>query len=363
MANPQPDKFTRLSNELYEAIMTTDFSKRQRNILDLVIRMSYGCGKKFAILRPSDFELVGVRKGHVKQELNYLAQSKVLIVDGERVQLNKNYDQWRVSLVTCFNQDKFKELIKRNISAPQVTEMVTEVTEMVTDIEDELPKQELSSYQNGNQPVTEMVTDIASQPYSDKASSDPKDILKKNKDINNDNNQFDDQAFWNALKEEIETGVEKIPLTEEQKLKKEIEDYYQTRRGEYGFPATQRDLGFIDQAIKEGFTREEMIAGINEAFLTAESIDSFRYCLKVMRTQRRERERAAKQRVVPFKRSEKREKPLPEALRMQREYENQPKQQQPSTPEQQADMEAKQAEIRAKLALMNERFRQRENTP
>lgn len=42
MANPQPDQFTRISNELYRAIMQSDFTKRQRNILDLVIRMSYG---------------------------------------------------------------------------------------------------------------------------------------------------------------------------------------------------------------------------------------------------------------------------------------------------------------------------------
>ena len=98
MANPQPDKFTRLSNELFEAIMQTDFSKRQRSILDLIIRASYGCGKKFALLRPSDFEVVGVYKSHIKKELDYLTRTKVIFRDGERISLNKDYDQWRVSL-------------------------------------------------------------------------------------------------------------------------------------------------------------------------------------------------------------------------------------------------------------------------
>jgi CRISPR/Cas system-associated endonuclease/helicase Cas3 len=63
LANPQVNQFTKLSNELFEAIMQSDFSKRQRNILDLVIRMSYGCGKKIALLRLS----VRLKSGHRKR--------------------------------------------------------------------------------------------------------------------------------------------------------------------------------------------------------------------------------------------------------------------------------------------------------
>jgi len=116
MANPQPDQFTRISNELYRAIMQTDFSKRQRNILDLVIRMSYGCGKKFALLRPVDFELVGVYKTHVKRELDYLCEASVLAIDGDQIILNKNYNQWRISLSkTAIDPDKWSAVLSRNL--------------------------------------------------------------------------------------------------------------------------------------------------------------------------------------------------------------------------------------------------------
>jgi DnaD/phage-associated family protein len=151
MANPQPDRFTRISNELYEAIMHTDFSKRQRNILDLVVRMSFGCGKKFAILRPSDFEVVGVYKTHIKKELEYLASANVIVINGETITLNKNYDQWRVSIVKSFDKEKLQDILRRNLSPDSVTKTVTEVTKTVTE-------DQSSSYQNSNQEVTETVT-------------------------------------------------------------------------------------------------------------------------------------------------------------------------------------------------------------
>ncbi|MFC3797928.1 replication protein [Cohnella sp. GCM10012308] len=185
MANPQPDQFTKLSNELFEAIMKTDFSKRQRNILDLVIRMSYGCRKKSAILRPSDFEVVGILRGHVKKELEYLQMANVLHINGEIYTLNKDYDSWRVSIAKTFNEDKYHKILLRNV-AQSVTESGTKVTETVTNFEDdeneELPKQEQGCYQNSNTFVTKTVTGTAHEPSQDAASQSPKDI-KESKDI------------------------------------------------------------------------------------------------------------------------------------------------------------------------------------
>lgn len=193
MANPQPDKFTKLSNELYEAIMKTDFSKRQRNILDLIIRLSYGCGKKFAILRPSDFEVVGILRGHVKKELEYLQATNVLLISGENYTLNKDYDTWRVSLTKSFNEEKFQRILARNLSnfvtetvtnvtemvTGEVTETVTFVTEMVTPENEELPKQEQDSYQNSNTPVTKTVTGTPDEPSQDAGSRVPKESIKE----------------------------------------------------------------------------------------------------------------------------------------------------------------------------------------
>lgn len=173
MANPQPDKFTKISNELYEAIMQTDFTKRQRNILDLVIRMSYGCGKKFAILRPSDFTLVGVHRNHASAELKYLERANVIKIDGDIIYLNKNYDQWRVSLITTFDQERFNKVLQRNLVRSDSTKTVASATEMVTNDTNLVANEK-------KQNATEMVAPMSGEPSNDAVSERPKEILKKN---------------------------------------------------------------------------------------------------------------------------------------------------------------------------------------
>ena len=174
MANPQPDKFTRISNDLYEAIMQTDFTKRQRNILDFVIRMSYGCQKKYAILKPSDFELVGVGKNAIGSELRYLMHANVLNIDGYVIQINKDYERWRVSMVKNFNKEKFNQVLKRNLSETK------EVPKIGTVESDEFLKQELDSSQNRNYAVPKIGTNDTIKTNSDASFSDPKDIIKDN---------------------------------------------------------------------------------------------------------------------------------------------------------------------------------------
>ncbi|MDO7788805.1 replication protein [Desulforamulus aquiferis] len=125
MANPQPEQFTRLSNELYTAIMQANFSKRQRKILDLVIRMSYGCGKKFALLRPMDFELVGIHKTDIGQELAHLSQAEVLFIDGEQITLNKDYECWQVGLAHSISNERWNEVLNKNLGQSRVGKILT----------------------------------------------------------------------------------------------------------------------------------------------------------------------------------------------------------------------------------------------
>ena len=46
MANPQPDKFTRISNELFDALIRTKIPSEARQVLDFIIRKTYGYNKK-----------------------------------------------------------------------------------------------------------------------------------------------------------------------------------------------------------------------------------------------------------------------------------------------------------------------------
>lgn len=183
MASPQLENgYTRTSNELSEAIMQSDFSKRQRNILDLIIRMSYGCGKKSALLRLSDFELVGVYKVDVKKELEYLEKAHVIVADKEddffRLSLNKNYDQWRIDIIRTFSTEKWDQVLQRNLSDQPVSKILTEVNEIL--LKEETGVSEILIEQKCS--VSKILTEAPLKTNDDADFQPPKEIdLKESK--------------------------------------------------------------------------------------------------------------------------------------------------------------------------------------
>ncbi len=120
MANPQPtDAHIRIAHSISEEIMMRDFTKRQRSILDLVFRLSWGCGKKSAIIpRQKDFEVVGIGESKIRQELNWLVSANVLSWNKETNELSflKDFDRWSVSLVPGYNRIRFNELLHKNLT-------------------------------------------------------------------------------------------------------------------------------------------------------------------------------------------------------------------------------------------------------
>lgn len=105
MANPQPDQFTRISNELMEAIPMFKFNGTQLRILLVVLRYTYGFQRKSHELSLSFISnSTGVHKQQIKRELDRLIQTKVLIEKSEPtfnrsrvIEFNKNYDEWLIS--------------------------------------------------------------------------------------------------------------------------------------------------------------------------------------------------------------------------------------------------------------------------
>ncbi len=149
MANPQiTDAHLRVAHSINEAIMLRDFTKRQRKILDLILRLSWGCGKKTALVpKQRDFEVIGIRETHISTELTWLATSKVISINGCEYAFNKDFDQWQVSRVKPFQPEKLAELVSFNLNHTHQNGKVfsKELTEMVSD---NLPKEEVPTYQN-----------------------------------------------------------------------------------------------------------------------------------------------------------------------------------------------------------------------
>lgn len=151
MANPQPtDAHLRIAHSIEEEIMMRDFTKRQRSIMDLVLRLSWGCGKKTAYIpMQKDFELVGIDQTKIRTEIEWLVNAKVISRDpsGKEYSFNKNYDEWRVSIVSSYNKNRFAELLSLNIRTCQNSKPLAETASIQEDGLDEKASADLTKKQ------------------------------------------------------------------------------------------------------------------------------------------------------------------------------------------------------------------------
>lgn len=125
------DGHTKIANELLDAILCHDFSKRQLKIIFYIIRKTYGWNKsEDDISRSQIVDATGLKNPHVTTTIQELLEMNVIIVGtgnhAKRYKINKYYDTWRVTKTV---------IVTKTVN---VTETVI-VTETVTDC-----------YQNGN---------------------------------------------------------------------------------------------------------------------------------------------------------------------------------------------------------------------
>jgi len=227
MANPQPtDSHLRIAHSIQEEIMMRDFSKRQRSILDLILRLSWGCGKTMAIIpKQKDFELVGISETKIKSELKWLINARVIAWDKDTTgfSFNKNYDQWKVSIVPGYDKERLAALIHLNIPGTSQNSKNTS--------------------QNGNFPNWEELPEKASINFPKREVSEPatpsvtgpeevsiKSIIESNKE-------------YSASKDEINTFFESIwRLYPNKKGKGQVSDTQKKKLYKIGFEHIKRAI-------------------------------------------------------------------------------------------------------------------------
>ena len=103
MASPQTENgFTRIANELLEAIYSTGFNGTQFKIILCIIRFTYGFGRKSHDMSISFIsQATGISRRYISAELNKLIENNVVEViqahtdiTSRILGLNKNYAQW-----------------------------------------------------------------------------------------------------------------------------------------------------------------------------------------------------------------------------------------------------------------------------
>ena len=191
--SPQLEQgYMRIANEVWEQVMMRDFTKRQRAILDLILRLSWGCQKKTArIPHQSDFELVGVGRTHIKKELEWLVAARVIFWDRDQMlfEFNKKHTEWKVSLVRGYDSDRLADLVAINLYGAEKSEPAEkaqlpkrdhDVTDSVTDEYQNGNMEHSIGYQNSNRGVTKTVTPTPVKPPSHAPFRPPKDNIKDN---------------------------------------------------------------------------------------------------------------------------------------------------------------------------------------
>ena len=99
------DGYTRIANELLEAVMAADLTARQLKVVLAVIRKTYGFGKKFdRITNTQIAEMTGIHHTHVCK-----AKNEMIVNEHHRYQwlkrigVNKVISDWNFSISQMAN--------------------------------------------------------------------------------------------------------------------------------------------------------------------------------------------------------------------------------------------------------------------
>jgi len=123
MANPQLENgFLGIARDIQNELILRDFSLRQRQIIDLILRLSWGCQKKYAVISTYTkyfTQILGIKKQNIRKELDQLVKNKVIFWDKNLnvFIFNKDYDQWCISYPKECNPKALKEIIEFNLKS------------------------------------------------------------------------------------------------------------------------------------------------------------------------------------------------------------------------------------------------------
>lgn len=100
MASPQlANGFVRLANQTYEALAKYRIPGEARQVMDFIIRKTYGWNKSEDVIPLSQFVVgTGLKKATVCRAINKLVHLKLIIKKdndrGTSYRFNKDFDEW-----------------------------------------------------------------------------------------------------------------------------------------------------------------------------------------------------------------------------------------------------------------------------
>lgn len=304
MANPQPeDGYVKLANEIWNEIIRRDFSKRQKDIILFIWRLSYGCQRKTALIPLlKDFELCGIGQQNIRKELTLLKECKVINWDQTKnlFAVNKDYDQWQITPVRGWDEVKFKELISKNLSERKISASQNEKLK-------EIKHQGILIFASQNKKC--VLLKIRSGGFLKrevKEGSNHCGCRKKGVSKDIIKNRFKDSSCclgedpenkksFEAQIENQSASQDAVPAGDadsnweaaELDYRKQVTNLYLSRRAK-GFDLSSKDEDVIDELIADGVPLSIALAGITKSFdkfkpkYKKDEIKSLSYCASII---------------------------------------------------------------------------------
>ncbi|KAB5497781.1 replication protein [Serratia sp. RJAL6] len=93
------DGYTRIANELLEAVMSADLTARQLKVALAIIRKTYGFGKKVdRITNTQIASMTGIHHTHVCTAKNEMIAMNIIITSGFQIGINKVVSDWKLNI-------------------------------------------------------------------------------------------------------------------------------------------------------------------------------------------------------------------------------------------------------------------------
>lgn len=136
------DGYTRIANELLESLSCCNLTVRQLRVMLTIIRKTYGFGKK--VDRISDSQLAdvsGLSRQNVNKAKKELISMNYLILDGNKIGVNKEVSAWKNQ-----SRDSVSNLKTKNVSNLETSE----VSRLETHKRNTLKKKEITNISSEN---------------------------------------------------------------------------------------------------------------------------------------------------------------------------------------------------------------------
>ncbi len=137
MASPQTENgFTKVSNELLEALSMMQMSGSEWQYVMCLIRKTYGYNQKEAWVNNNYVSLVtGLPKQRVSEAKLRLLAKNIVTQKRDNISLNKDYDLWGLSRKSGLTvTEKRVELTRKSVSIKEKRKTIKEITEHSSEV-------------------------------------------------------------------------------------------------------------------------------------------------------------------------------------------------------------------------------------